>query len=140
MLPIEIWEFLNQSGGRAAPQNNNNIPATSYASNADALAALGSGKLYKSTTLINGSPIILTTTGNTTLGSYASDALALSGGVTGMYQSTTLINGSPIILVVSTDTTMQSYATNADALALGLGVLYKSTTLINGSPIILLTV
>ena len=37
------------------------IPDTSYADNATALAALGTGKLYKSTTLINGSPIILLT-------------------------------------------------------------------------------
>lgn len=37
------------------------LPVTSYASNADAVAALGVGKLYKSTTLINGSPIILIT-------------------------------------------------------------------------------
>lgn len=37
------------------------IPATAYASNADAVAALGVGVLYKSTTLINDSPIILIT-------------------------------------------------------------------------------
>lgn len=37
------------------------IPSTSYATNADAVAALGVGVLYKSTTLINGSPIILLT-------------------------------------------------------------------------------
>lgn len=36
-------------------------PATAYASNALAVAALGVGKLYKSTTLINDSPIILLT-------------------------------------------------------------------------------
>lgn len=41
------------------------IPATAYASNAEAVAALGVGVLYKSTTSIgpdgNGSPIILIT-------------------------------------------------------------------------------
>lgn len=37
------------------------IPATSYDNNTDAEAALGAGELYKSTTLINGSPIILIT-------------------------------------------------------------------------------
>lgn len=37
------------------------IPPTAYASNADAVAALGVGKLYKSTTLVNDSPIILYT-------------------------------------------------------------------------------
>lgn len=33
----------------------------SYDTNADAVAALGTGKLYKSSTLVNGSPIILIT-------------------------------------------------------------------------------
>jgi len=37
------------------------IPATSYADNATALAALGAGVLYKSTTSVEGSPIILIT-------------------------------------------------------------------------------
>jgi hypothetical protein len=37
------------------------VGATSYATNAAAVAALGAGVLYKSTTLINGSPIILIT-------------------------------------------------------------------------------
>lgn len=37
------------------------IPATSYDNNTDAEAALGVGELYKSSTLINGSPIILIT-------------------------------------------------------------------------------
>ncbi len=37
------------------------IPATGYDTNAEALSALGAGVLYKSTTLINGSPIILIT-------------------------------------------------------------------------------
>ncbi len=37
------------------------IPATAYADNATALAALGAGKLYKSTTSVEGSPIILIT-------------------------------------------------------------------------------
>lgn len=37
------------------------IPDTSYADNDTAVAALGTGVLYKSTTLINGSPIILLT-------------------------------------------------------------------------------
>lgn len=37
------------------------IPEENYDSNAEALAALGVGQLYKSTTLINGSPIILIT-------------------------------------------------------------------------------
>lgn len=37
------------------------IPATAYASNADAVAALGVGVLYKSATSINGSPHILIT-------------------------------------------------------------------------------
>lgn len=46
---------INASGGSVS------IPATAYASNADAVAALGVGVLYKSTTLINDSPIILIT-------------------------------------------------------------------------------
>jgi hypothetical protein len=38
------------------------IPATAYASNAEAVAALGVGKLYKSQSLsVNGSPYILIT-------------------------------------------------------------------------------
>ncbi len=37
------------------------IPSTAYATNAEALAALGAGQLYKSTTSIEGSPIILIT-------------------------------------------------------------------------------
>lgn len=37
------------------------IPATAYDNNADAVAALGVGELYMSTTHINGSPIILIT-------------------------------------------------------------------------------
>jgi hypothetical protein len=37
------------------------IPPTAYASNADAVAALGVGKLYKSTIQINSSPYILYT-------------------------------------------------------------------------------
>lgn len=37
------------------------ISDTMYDTNADAVTALGVGKLYKSTTLINGSPIILIT-------------------------------------------------------------------------------
>lgn len=46
---------------QANPGGGVTIPATSYDTNADAVAALGPGKLYKSTTLINGSPIILLT-------------------------------------------------------------------------------
>jgi hypothetical protein len=37
------------------------IPETAYANNAEAVAALGTGKLYKSATSIEGSPIILIT-------------------------------------------------------------------------------
>lgn len=47
--------FSNLAGGGVS------IPATEYADNATALAALGAGVLYKSTTYVNGSPIILIT-------------------------------------------------------------------------------
>lgn len=53
--PITSTELPDVAGGGTA------ITETSYASNADAVAALGVGKMYKSTTLINGSPIILYT-------------------------------------------------------------------------------
>ena len=49
--------FAPKTGGGGSVS----IPATSYATNADAVIALGVGVLYKSTTLINGSPIILLT-------------------------------------------------------------------------------
>lgn len=49
--------FFNAVGGGGSVS----IPATAYATNAAAVAALGVGELYKSTTLINGSPIILIT-------------------------------------------------------------------------------
>jgi hypothetical protein len=50
-----IFADSNSGGGSVT------IPSTAYASNTDAVTALGTGKLYKSTTLINGSPIILLT-------------------------------------------------------------------------------
>lgn len=48
-------DFTNSSSGGGETVNG------SYASNAEAVADLGTGKLYKSTTLVNGSPIILIT-------------------------------------------------------------------------------
>ena len=47
---------INVNGG-----GSGTIPETAYDTNAEAVAALGVGQLYKSTTLINGSPIILIT-------------------------------------------------------------------------------
>ena len=49
--------FPNLAGGGGSVS----IPATEYADNTTALAALGAGELYKSTTHVNGSPIILIT-------------------------------------------------------------------------------
>lgn len=46
---------------QANPSGGVSIPATAYATNADAVLALGTGQLYKSTTSIEGSPIILLT-------------------------------------------------------------------------------
>lgn len=51
----EKTEWIDSGGGSVS------IPATAYASNSEAVAALGIGVLYKSTTLINDSPIILIT-------------------------------------------------------------------------------
>jgi hypothetical protein len=51
-----------ETGYTTAPSDSVTIPDTAYASNADAVAALGVGKLYKSSTLsVNGSPHILIT-------------------------------------------------------------------------------
>lgn len=72
LLPL-IKRFLNYlavpwadaccgDSGTATPSGGGStIGATSYDTNADAVAALGVGIMYKSTTLINGSPIILIT-------------------------------------------------------------------------------
>lgn len=50
-----------KNGNKSNTAGGVTIPATSYDNNADALAALGVGKLYRSSTLINGSPMILIT-------------------------------------------------------------------------------
>ncbi len=56
---LDLKQFVvdNAGGGGGSVS----IPSTAYATNAAAVAALGTGVLYKSTTLINGSPIILIT-------------------------------------------------------------------------------
>jgi hypothetical protein len=54
----EIADYLQDSGsGGSGGVTIGDV----YATNADAVAALGTGKLYKSETLVNGSPIILIT-------------------------------------------------------------------------------
>jgi hypothetical protein len=73
-----------------------------YDSEAEASAALGTGKLYKSSTSINGSPIILITSGtNSDVGGvYDNNGDAVAAIGTGkLYKSSTLINGSSIILL-----------------------------------------
>jgi hypothetical protein len=73
-----------------------------YSSETDAAAALGTGKLYKSATLINGAPIILITAGSNAAiaGVYDTNAAAVAALGTGnLYKSSTLMNGSPIILI-----------------------------------------
>jgi len=55
LLLADVFNDSSDAGGTVS------IPETAYADNATALAALGAGKMYKSTTLINGSPIILIT-------------------------------------------------------------------------------
>jgi hypothetical protein len=68
-----------------------------YDNNDDAVAALGIGELYQSSTLINGSPIILRTA---TGGTYDNNADAVAAlGVGKLYNSSTQINESPIILI-----------------------------------------
>ena len=52
-----VVDFIQANPGGGTVE----ISATSYANNADAVAALGVGKLYKSVTLINDSPVILLT-------------------------------------------------------------------------------
>lgn len=49
--------FDTATGGGSAPTGS----LQSFDSNAHAVAAIGVGKMYKSTTLVNGSPIILIT-------------------------------------------------------------------------------
>jgi hypothetical protein len=96
----EIADYLQDSGSGGSG-GGVTIGGT-YDDEASALAALGTGKLYKSSTLINGSPIILMTAGSNSDvgGSYASNAAAVAALGTGkLYQSTTLVNGSTIILI-----------------------------------------
>lgn len=59
----DIRQIINQLADyiQANPGGGGVESETSYESNAEAVAALGVGKLYKSTTVINGSPIILLT-------------------------------------------------------------------------------
>lgn len=72
-----------------------------YDNDTDALAALGAGKLYKSSTLINGSPIILITSGSSSYpGPYSTNAAAVTAIGTGrLYKSSDTINGSQMILI-----------------------------------------
>lgn len=72
-----------------------------YDNDADALAALGAGQLYKSSTSINGSPIILITSGSSSYpGPYATNTEAVAAIGTGkLYKSSIMLNGSSQILI-----------------------------------------
>lgn len=51
----------NHNNSTSTSSSEISISVASYDNNSDAVTALGIGKLYKSSTLINGSPIILLT-------------------------------------------------------------------------------
>jgi len=57
----ETQSAILSSANTSSGGGSVSIPDTSYDNNTDAVAALGVGVLYKSTTLINDSPIILIT-------------------------------------------------------------------------------
>lgn len=58
----ELDDLVADANDDASPGDGGSVTiGGTYDTNADALAALGAGKLYKSSTLINGSPILLIT-------------------------------------------------------------------------------